>query len=178
VPFQFFDSPQLAFDSVTLGSRTSYFESLSALTYDPFNHKYTFRLTADDGGGSPPLPVGSGEVMRLYFMVNASAPAGATFVIDTLSTPYEANVTSIYASYNPAVFTGSVSTRAWQRGDLNHDGALDISDLIFLVEYSFGDGEPPDPFELADVNGDGSVDITDLTYLVDYMFGDGPPPVQ
>jgi len=63
-------------------------------------------------------------------------------------------------------------------GDMNMDGASDISDLIFLADNMFGDGEPPQVIELADVNGDGALDISDLIYLVDYMFGDGPPPVN
>ncbi len=67
---------------------------------------------------------------------------------------------------------------AYVLGDLNINGASDIGDLIFLSEYMFGDGEPPQVIELADVNGDGTLDISDLIYLVDYMFGDGPPPVN
>ena len=63
------------------------------------------------------------------------------------------------------------------RGDINHDGSIDITDLTYLVDYFFGGGPPPPCLEEADVNGDGSVDITDLTYLVDYMFGGGPGPV-
>ncbi len=178
IPVQFFDSPQLVFDSVTRGNRTGYFENLDALTYDPFNHKFTFRLTADDGGGSPPLDPGSGEVMRLYFRVDAGAPSGATYAVDTATSPYSLSVTSIFASYSPEVHTGSVTTRSLVRGDMNHDGTVDVSDLIALVEYSFGGGAPPDPFEVGDVNGDGGVDISDLTYLIDYMFAGGPPPVN
>jgi len=64
-----------------------------------------------------------------------------------------------------------------QRGDVNGDGTLDITDLIFMVDYSFGSGPAPDCVEEADVNGDGTFDITDLIYLVDYSFGSGPAPV-
>ncbi len=64
-----------------------------------------------------------------------------------------------------------------QRGDINHDGSLDITDLTFLVDYFFSGGAAPPCLEEADVNGDGNLDISDLTYLVDYLFGGGPAPV-
>jgi len=66
------------------------------------------------------------------------------------------------------------------RGDINHDGLplIDISDLVYLVDYMFVSGPEPPCFEEADVNGDGLplIDISDLVYLVDYMFVSGPPP--
>ncbi|MCK4607493.1 MAG: thrombospondin type 3 repeat-containing protein [candidate division Zixibacteria bacterium] len=67
------------------------------------------------------------------------------------------------------------------RGDINHDGALpiDITDLVYLINYMFLDGPEPPCMEEADVNADGAVDvidIADLVYLIDYMFRGGPPP--
>lgn len=66
------------------------------------------------------------------------------------------------------------------RGDINHDGSpvLDISDLIYLVNYMFQAGPEPYCLEEADVNASGSdvIDIGDLIYLIDYMFGAGPEP--
>lgn len=67
------------------------------------------------------------------------------------------------------------------RGNINHDptGALDISDLVYIVTFMFNLGPPPPCSGEADVNGDGlgGVDIADLVYLVDYMFNGGPAPV-
>lgn len=65
------------------------------------------------------------------------------------------------------------------RGNVNGDpsDAVDISDVIYLVDYSFGGGPAPPCAEEADVNGDSSVDISDMVYLVDYSFGGGAPPV-
>ncbi len=64
-------------------------------------------------------------------------------------------------------------------GDINHDGATDISDLVYLINYLYQDGPlPPCPSE-ADVNDDGLsiADIADLVYLIDYMFKNSPPPL-
>jgi hypothetical protein len=56
------------------------------------------------------------------------------------------------------------------------DEHIDIADLIYLVQYAFGNyPEPPCPDE-ADINRDLVVDISDIAWLVSYMFRDGPPP--
>ncbi len=67
------------------------------------------------------------------------------------------------------------------RGDVNYDGAstIDISDLIYLINYMFQSGPEPICFEEADINGDGApaLDISDLIWLIDYMFQSGPEPM-
>ena len=64
------------------------------------------------------------------------------------------------------------------RGDVNHDGApnIDISDLVYLVDYMFTGGPPPPCMEEGNVNGIDSIDISDLVYLVDFAFTGGPAP--
>ena len=63
-------------------------------------------------------------------------------------------------------------------GDVdNSGGSIDISDLVYLVDYMFIGGPPPDPMWPADMSDcGGEVDISDLVYLVDYMFLAGPAP--
>lgn len=62
------------------------------------------------------------------------------------------------------------------RGDIDHSGAIDISDLVYLVDWMFNGG-PESPCEgEANIDGEASIDIADLVYLVDYMFNDGPAP--
>ncbi len=66
-------------------------------------------------------------------------------------------------------------------GDIDHQGGaspIDISDLVWMVDYMFSDGPAPGcPME-ADVDGNGGsgVDISDLVFLVDFMFSGGSPP--
>jgi hypothetical protein len=61
-------------------------------------------------------------------------------------------------------------------GDPNDE--ITISDLLYMVDYFFGDGPPPPCIEEANVDGspDGTIDNGDLIYLVEYFFSDGPPP--
>ena len=66
------------------------------------------------------------------------------------------------------------------RGNVNYDsgGDIDISDLVYLVDYMFIGGEAPICTESANINGDevSGIDISDLVFLVDYMFVGGTPP--
>jgi len=66
------------------------------------------------------------------------------------------------------------------RGNVDYDpgDAVDISDLVYLVDYMFTGGPPPPCFEEADMDCSGGIDISDLVYLVDYMFNNGPPPCR
>jgi hypothetical protein len=64
-------------------------------------------------------------------------------------------------------------------GDINGDGlpTVDISDLVYLVDYMFVGGPAPDPLWVADMDDcTGTIDISDLVYLVDFMFLAGPAP--
>jgi hypothetical protein len=73
------------------------------------------------------------------------------------------------------------------RGNVNYDqdDVIDISDLVYLVDYMFNSGPQPVCWEEANVDGSGdgppdgpeNIDIADLVYLVNYMFNGGPEPV-
>jgi len=60
-------------------------------------------------------------------------------------------------------------------GDANDDGSLDISDVVFDVNYLFfPDAPAPEPYCLGDVNGDGTLDVSDAVYLINFIFASGP----
>jgi hypothetical protein len=63
-------------------------------------------------------------------------------------------------------------------GDATKDGVVDIADAIFLLNYVFKGGDPPDPLELGDVNSNGVVDLEDIVYLLNYLFKGGPAPCE
>jgi len=65
------------------------------------------------------------------------------------------------------------------RGNIDGDigQTIDISDLVYLVDYMFSGGPEPPCADEADIDGVGGTDISDLVYLVDYMFTGGPTPV-
>ncbi len=63
-------------------------------------------------------------------------------------------------------------------GDLNYDGAVNVLDILALIDYKLnGIGNPGFfPWEIADCNGDGIVNILDIIYLINYKFKGGPAP--
>ncbi len=64
------------------------------------------------------------------------------------------------------------------RGDANGDWVINVSDIVYLINYLFIDGSAPDPLWVGDANSDGVVDIADIVYLINYLFIDGPPPCE
>jgi len=65
-----------------------------------------------------------------------------------------------------------------EKGDVNADGVITSSDIIYLVNYVFKSGPEPVPsVSYGDVNCDGNITSADIIYLVSYVFKGGPPPL-
>jgi hypothetical protein len=80
------------------------------------------------------------------------------------------------------------------RGDVNADDtlelpSLDVSDLVYLINYLYKGGPPPEPFaDQGDVNcvpaagakdfdcPKNNVDAADVVYILNYVWKGGPPP--
>ena len=60
--------------------------------------------------------------------------------------------------------------------DADYGGAVDIDDAVFLINFIFAGGPPPDPYEAGDADCFGTVDIDDVVYLIAYIFSGGPEP--
>ncbi len=71
---------------------------------------------------------------------------------------------------------GTSTICSYVAGDANGDGAVDISDAVFLIQFIFAGGPTPDPMNSGDANCDGAVDISDVVYLIQYIFSGGPAP--
>ncbi len=61
-------------------------------------------------------------------------------------------------------------------GDANSDRHIDIADVMYLINYLFVGGAPPDPVWFGDCNCDQVVNVTDVMYLINYLFIGGSPP--
>jgi hypothetical protein len=70
------------------------------------------------------------------------------------------------------------------RGDVNSSDTLDwptidVSDLVYLINYLYKDGVAPQPYaDQGDVNADRTVDLGDVVYLIRYAYRGGPPPID
>ena len=97
---------------------------------------------------------------------------GCTSLVGGKGTTYDANhVGQAYAHIdggpsNPGYFTDK---NASQRGDVNSDGSVTISDVTALIDLLLGGGTINNP--AADCNGDTNVTISDVTALIDYLLG-------
>ncbi|MEZ5359327.1 MAG: agmatine deiminase family protein [Candidatus Zixiibacteriota bacterium] len=67
-------------------------------------------------------------------------------------------------------------TQGFLCGDANGDLSVNVADAVYIINYIFKSGPPPDPIEAADVNGDGSTNVGDAVYLINYIFNSGPSP--
>ena len=105
-------------------------------------------------------------------------PEDATYDFDYLSS-VEFRLSGMSEIVFNSITTQVTSCCVGIRGNVDGDDEdiVDISDLVYLVDYMFTGGPPPPCEEETDMNGDGSIDIADLVYLVDYMFNSGPAPV-
>jgi predicted MPP superfamily phosphohydrolase len=73
-------------------------------------------------------------------------------------------------------WSDSLSVTVRNRGDANGDGVINLADAVFLVNYLFIGGPPPNPMQAGDANCDGEVDLADAVYIINYLFIGGPPP--
>jgi len=61
-------------------------------------------------------------------------------------------------------------------GDLDDDDAINILDVVFLINYVYKSGTAPDPLESANVNSDEDINILDIVYLINYIYKGGSDP--
>lgn len=61
-------------------------------------------------------------------------------------------------------------------GDANGDEAVNVGDAVFLINYVFKGGPPPNPMIAGDANCDIEVNIGDAVYIINYSFKGGPAP--
>jgi hypothetical protein len=60
------------------------------------------------------------------------------------------------------------------QGDVNGDGAVNVADVFYLINYLFAGGPPP--LGPSDANGDGVLSVADIFYLINFLFAGGPAP--
>ncbi len=61
-------------------------------------------------------------------------------------------------------------------GDVNWDGAIDLSDVVFLINYLFKGGDAPEAQRLGDPTADCEIDLADAVFLLNYLYKGGPEP--
>jgi hypothetical protein len=61
-------------------------------------------------------------------------------------------------------------------GDVTGEGTINVTDVIFLINYLYIGGPAPVPLMTGDVNCDGVVNTVDVIYIINYLYIGGPSP--
>ncbi len=67
----------------------------------------------------------------------------------------------------------------FRRGDVDGNGALELTDVIRALNFVFADGEPLDCLDAADIDDNGELELTDMIRSLNYQFtgtAAGPEP--
>jgi hypothetical protein len=62
-------------------------------------------------------------------------------------------------------------------GDADNNDVTNVSDVVFMIGFVFGDGVPPLNQRCADVNDDCALNVSDVVELIEYVFGADPDPL-
>ncbi len=166
----------------TEGCRTDYFSYQVQQNFNPAHNQACYVLSIRDD--SPPMPAGSGPVLKLTINLDGFPAVGQDAEIDFSGYAiFQPLFIGDRATYAPGLSSGLLHYHnccVGIRGNVNDDPEqqIDISDLIYLVNYMFQEGPDPECMAEANINGDifGEIEISDLIHLVNYMFQEGPPP--
>lgn len=120
----------------------------------------------------------NGAVMSLSgdFAPQVSVPM--TTVSGGAGTTVSVTITAIPATVDSLVCSVPIECRVLNPGDVNMNGLINSSDIIFLVNYVFkGSPNAPMPCEAAgDINCSAEITSADLIALVNYVFKAGLAP--
>ena len=176
----------LFFDSLSfIGTRVDYFESKQVVFDNRFAGQLAYRLRADVGGGSPPLPPGYGTIAKLYYRTRVNADPGDTSYISMTPLGLQTlKAVTLTTEYQP-IFNGATlkiipSCICDHQGDREPDGfitAVDLSECIDILYAGSPELQDPDcPSPRFDLDCDGFSTALDLSFMIDYLYSGGPGP--
>ncbi len=61
-------------------------------------------------------------------------------------------------------------------GDADATGAVNVSDVVYLINFIFAGGNAPQPLASGDADCSGFITISDAVYLIGFIFSGGPAP--
>lgn len=94
------------------------------------------------------------------------------------STTVEGNLNITTTKHDFRPYQGSIILKQvlFIHGDANSDSLVDVSDVVFLINYLYKGEAAPYPLQAGDANCDGIVDVADVVFLINYLFKGGVEP--
>ena len=167
-------SGPVQFDSITY-RETVYGDSVRLINIDTLNHKM---LVGQVPMYNPPIQPNVGLFVTLCFTLN-----DVTGLVQVDSTYFPPMSHVFFTStepvgYYPQYVPGEFPVLKFWPGDVTFDEVVDVSDIVYIINYIYKHGPvPPHPVS-ADVNGpDRMIDIQDVVYLINYLYKHGPIPI-
>ncbi len=167
-----------SFDEVFGGKLTVYITedhiigsqlNLGTWEYD-YEHNHVFRLALGSAKGVALNKTGDSYKNEFTVNIPNSWNADNLNVVAFISRPMRENAyNDLYVTNSNMRKLGEFDEPASERGDVNGDGLVNMTDISVLIDYILTGN--PDGVDLvaADCNLDGSIAITDVTLLVDYL---------
>ena len=135
-----------------------------------FNHQFDF-------AGKENLEDYTEDEEGLYEWIDAVVGEDGIYELDlTQFYPVHMNYIRIPWTFEKqgTVWYLLLTEREYITGDANGDGAVDISDIVAIVNSILGKPSISFNAAAADINGDGEVDITDVVAVVNIILGKRP----
>jgi len=119
---------------------------------------------------STPVFSGSHDWQKAEF--NLSGYSGVVqFMFRFGSEPYVAD------SYHEGWYIDDLAIESgYTTGDANEDSLINVSDAVYIINYVFVGGTPPDPLEAGDANCDETLNVSDAVWIINYVFLGGFNP--
>jgi streptogramin lyase len=147
-------------------------------------------LTLDGSSSSDPDSSLGDSIVRYEWSLNGHVVLGANPTLSPatltsfgmgssgvfpLSLTVEDSLGATASSFSVVRVVDALSPQ-FRRGNSNQDGTIDLSDVIFTINWLFLGGTTPKCLEAANSNSDSRLDIADAIYGINYLFLGGPPP--
>ncbi len=134
----------------------------------------SYHWLLDEPGSELPLDrhLMTGETLRIEYFLTCMVPG--TYALPFHTACFYGNGSGFFA------LGDSVSVAFLNDpdcGDINGDLKIDILDIVYLINFKYKAGPPPDPQISADFNQDGEINILDVVYLINFLYKGGPLPI-
>ena len=140
---------------------------------------YSVQLNAYGGTGTRSWTDKNSD-LAAYGMALSTAGLLTGTVSEEITVSFTALVADQVGSSDEQAFSFAFGP-AYVCGDANDDEDVNLLDVLYLIDYLYGEpqGPAPNPIEAGDANGDSNLNLLDVLYLVDYLYGvpQGPDPI-